>query len=376
MDCIVAKDQPKSMISNSLSYYLYEIKYKIDKCEKEWDIYKKYTNPYEYITTVPPSRNKCVSRYKSLSRSYYKMIEIIENFNLLNKSEKINTFHLAEGPGGFIEAILNTRNNDKDCYVGITLLEDINDVNIPSWNKSEDFLNKNKNVFIENGIDKTGNILSIENFKYCVENYGSKMDIITGDGGFDFSMDFNNQEINITKLLFAQICYAVCLQKQGGHFVLKIFDCFMQHTIDIMYILSSFYKKVYICKPQTSRYANSEKYVVCKGFIFSSNREFYSHFYEILDIIIKTDEPIFRLLNCNISNLFINKLEEYNAIFGQQQIETILNTLLFIDLKNKNDRIDNVVKNNIQKSINWCVKYNVPYNKISNTNIFTNDDES
>ena len=248
------------------------------------------------------------------------MIEIMENFNLLNKSEKIKTFHLAEGPGGFIEAILNTRNNEKDCYTGITLLEDMNDVNIPSWSKSEEFLKNNKNVFIENGIDKTGNILSIENFKHCVEKYGSSMDIITGDGGFDFSMDFNNQEINITKLLFAQLCYAVCLQRQGGHFVLKIFDCFMQHTIDIMYILSSFYKKVYICKPQTSRYANSEKYVVCKGFLFSSNKKFYSHFYQILDIIIKSNEHIFRLLNCNISNLFINKLEEYNAIFGQQQI--------------------------------------------------------
>ena len=52
LDCIVSENPPKSMISNSLSYYLYEIKYKIDKCEKDWDIYKKYTNPYEYITTV------------------------------------------------------------------------------------------------------------------------------------------------------------------------------------------------------------------------------------------------------------------------------------------------------------------------------------
>lgn len=375
IDCIISEKTPTSIISNSLSHYLYEIKYKIDKCEKDWEVYKKYTNPYEYITTAPLTKNKCVSKYKSLSRSYYKMIEIIDNFNLIGQSEPIKTFHLAEGPGGFIEAILNTRNNEKDSYIGITLLEDMNDINIPSWSKSEEFLNKNKNVFIENGIDKTGNILSIENFKYCVNKYGSSMDIITGDGGFDFSVDFNNQEINITKLLFAQMCYAICLQKQGGSFVLKIFDCFMQHTIDIIYILSSFYKRVYICKPQTSRYANSEKYLVCKGFLFSSNKKFYSHFFKILDIIIKSEEHIFRLLNCNISNLFISKLEEYNAIFGQQQIETILNTLLFIDMKNKNDRIDNIVKNNIQKSINWCIKYNVPYNKISNTNIFTGENE-
>ena len=49
------------------------------------------------------------------------------------------------------------------------------------------------------------------------------MDLITADGGFDFSMDFNQQEILIGKLLFAQIAYALCLQKRGGKFILKIF---------------------------------------------------------------------------------------------------------------------------------------------------------
>jgi hypothetical protein len=35
----------------------------------------------------------------------------------------IHSFHLAEGPGGFIEALANTRNNAHDVYVGITILE-------------------------------------------------------------------------------------------------------------------------------------------------------------------------------------------------------------------------------------------------------------
>ena len=40
------------------------------------------------------------------------------------------------------------------------------------------------------------------------------MDFITGDGGFDFSIDFNKQEISISKLLFAQVIYAIVLQKK------------------------------------------------------------------------------------------------------------------------------------------------------------------
>ena len=38
--------EPSAVISNSLSYYLYEIKENIQANEKEWDIVKKYTNPY------------------------------------------------------------------------------------------------------------------------------------------------------------------------------------------------------------------------------------------------------------------------------------------------------------------------------------------
>ena len=50
---------PQPSISNSLSYYLCDIKEKINMYEKEWDNYKKYTNPYEYIhTPIPYKKNK------------------------------------------------------------------------------------------------------------------------------------------------------------------------------------------------------------------------------------------------------------------------------------------------------------------------------
>jgi 23S rRNA U2552 (ribose-2'-O)-methylase RlmE/FtsJ len=155
------------------------------------------------------------------------------------------------------------------------MIDNDNDPNIPAWKKTSDFLNKNQNVVIETGADNTGNILSLENLVYCKNKYGSCMDIITGDGGFDFSLDFNNQEISISRLLFAQMCFAVSMQKKRGIFILKIFDCFMEHSVDILYILSSFYDKVYIIKPQTSRYANSEKYIVCKDFLFDTSEHFF-----------------------------------------------------------------------------------------------------
>jgi 23S rRNA U2552 (ribose-2'-O)-methylase RlmE/FtsJ len=383
INCIIKDDPPSSHISNSLSYYLYDIKNKIDTCGKDWDIYKKYTNPYEYVNTIVPNKMKCVAKYKSLSRSYFKMIEILTIFNLRtpnnenvftkkesNSISAINSFHLAEGPGGFIEALVNSRMNPYDKYVGMTILDDTNDYNIPAWKKSNSFLKSNPNVEIETGSDGTGNILSMDNFIYCCNKYGSSMDIITADGGFDFSQDFNKQEINITQLLFGQICYAICLQKKNGHFILKIFDCFMEHTIDLLYILSAFYKKVYITKPQTSRNANSEKYIVCKNFLFSSNFDFFDKIKNAFKIMLemKPDKYVHRFLTCPISNLFMNRLEEYNSIFGQQQIENIHQTIMLIDTRHKNDnKIDNLIKNNIQKCTFWCMKYNIQYNMLNNS---------
>ena len=271
IDYISSYDNPKPVISNSLATYLCEIKQRLEEIEDEWDIHKKYTNPYEYIHTMLPVRKRCISKYIPLSRSYFKMIEIINTFNIVFDSKPIHTFHLAEGPGGFIEAIANHRKCTHDTYIGMTILDDKNDPNIPAWKKTESFLRKNRNVTIEKGRDGTGNILSLTNFTYCKEKYGSSMEFITGDGGFDFSVDFNNQEIQIADLLMAQVFYALVMQKKGGCFVLKIFDSFMNHTLDLLYILSSMYETVYIIKPYTSRYANSEKYVVCKNFLYINN---------------------------------------------------------------------------------------------------------
>jgi len=380
IDCIISDDIPGPVVSNSLSNYLYEIKEELESQEKDWDIYKKYTNPYEYIHTVIPQRKKCVSKYKPLSRSYFKMIEIIQLFDLHYDSKPVRSFHLAEGPGGFIEAFSGSRKSPQDCYVGMTILDDNNDPNIPAWKKTENFLRQNKNVYIEKGATGTGNILAIENLEYCRDKYASSMDLITADGGFDFSLDFNQQEIIISRLLYAQIAFAILLQRRGGCFILKIFDAFMQHSIDLLYILSSFYEKTYIIKPQTSRYANSEKYVVCKNFLFSSTESQYPILHRTFEkMMASPDKYIQRFMTIPIPISFVTRLEEYNAIFGQQQIENIHYTISLIKNKNRQDKVENLVKTNVQKCIAWCIKYNIPFYTLTNNvnqrssapNIFT-----
>lgn len=369
---------PEPAVSNSLSDYLYEIKKKIEERDSQWDTYKKYTNPYEYIHTVIPYKKKSIAKYKPLSRSFFKMIELIHTFQLSQSINPITTFHLAEGPGGFIEAICMIRKNKNDRYIGMTLQDEVNDPNIPGWKKAESFLKQNPNVYIETGNDKTGNILSLTNLFGCKESYGSSMDLITADGGFDFSTDFNNQEISIAKLLFAQTCFALTMQKQHGTFILKVFDCFMQHTTDILCILSSFYNKVFITKPHTSRYANSEKYIICKDFLLPSCERFFPFIIRAFTKMVSsptniTNQPyVHRFLNCSIPLSFVSKVEEYNAILGQQQLENIHATLLLIDNQYNQEKIDSLVNTNIQKSILLCTKLGIQHNNFTTNpvNIF------
>ena len=359
------------IISKTLHIYLENSKKQIDENIDTWDFIKKYTNPYEFIHTIVPNYKFSISKMKPLSRSFYKMVEISNLLNIFQdfKTTNINTFHLAEGPGGFIEATKYLRDNSNDKYYGMTLIKET-DPNVPGWKKSEQFLESNSNIIIEKGINENGDLLDLDNLKYCHEKYKNTMDVITGDGGFDFSIDFNKQETLATNLLFAQISFAIAMQKINGHFILKFFDTFTKSTIDLIYLLGSMYKNVYIIKPHSSRLANSEKYIVCKYFKGDNNilSKIFSEYNKLNEY-----SNISSILNFNIDNYFNNKLEEINAIFGQLQIENINSTLNLINNKAKNDKLDVLKKSNVQKCIYWCEKHSIQHNKNSiNTNIFIN----
>lgn len=376
------KDNTSYFLNETTAKYLIKSKQMIEDNLYHWKKYKKYTNPYEFIHTPYDDTHK-ISKLKPLSRAFYKMVEISNHFKLLENYQNkiIKTFHLAEGPGGFIEAFTFLRKSKKnifrgmtddkqDIYYGMTLTDNDNKY-VPGWKKSQQFLEEHKNVVIENGITGDGNLYSMDNLLYCREKYGNIMDIITGDGGFDFSVDFNNQEVYASKLIFAQIMFAIVMQKNGGIFILKTFDSFTKISIDILYILHYLYETVYVCKPKTSRYANSEKYVVCKGFkgIQADTLSRLINIYKVLMNTTNSIQNIFSLIHQPIEQYFLNIISEINCVFTEQQIRTIHETIGFI-YKNNQKQISNLLEQNVSKSIQWCKENNIPYFEYKKSNIF------
>ena len=71
----------------------------------------------------------------------------------------------------------------------------------------------------------------------------------------------------------------------------------------------------------------------------------------------------------------MNKVNDINIIIGQQQLEAFDKIINMLN-NNKHDKVEIVKKANIQKSVGWCEKYQIPCNKFTDkTNIFLPLDE-
>ena len=100
-------------ISSTTENELYEYRNRINQYSQmvmpnNWEYYKKIVNPYELVYTKKKYKNfpECISTVRPLSRSYFKMIEIMDLCGFFHQQGKsIRTAHVCEGPGGFIEAL-------------------------------------------------------------------------------------------------------------------------------------------------------------------------------------------------------------------------------------------------------------------------------
>lgn len=354
--------QPLYHVNLSLKEYLSKIKKEIDKHPDKWEQYKKITNKYEFINTPcileKQKINHCVCNYKPISRSYFKMIEILHAFSF-DFPDKLESFHLAEGPGGFIEALQKYRQNENDRYIGMTLMQDHKDV--PRWNKIQSFMKKHPCIQLEYGPKKDGNLYYRHNLDYIRETHRNKYHFITADGGFDYSVDFNKQEEASINLIFSEVLYALIMQKPGGSFVLKVFDIFHKTTLEMLFLLCYFYGQVYIYKPHTSREANSERYIVCKSFSIKQN---YVAIIDKLTVGFKdlSKQNLNGLFRFELNSYFLCKIQEINAIFGQQQVENILSTLNYIKEAQSihRDKIDKIKVTNVERCIKWCREHQQP----------------
>lgn len=347
---------PPAHIRGEWSRKIWTLKHKLEvpPYVTHWNTYKGFTNAFERIhTTSNRSRShKNVAVYAPLSRSYFKMWEMLTDFELLGAEPgAIRTAHLAEGPGGFIEAVCRYRDvtlpvpptttatttattrpplltAKRDQYTGITLKPTRRD--IPGWDKSARLLVRYSQIRLHYGADGTGNLYKVDNIHKLVRDVGRHTcALVTGDGGIDYSVDFSLQEPMSFRLLLAQVYASLLLLQPGKAMVCKFFDMHERFTHELLWVIAVVFDEVHLVKPVTSRVANSERYVVAKGYRgcpkdieFGFRRVMFqwrSHWQ--LTTILQTSPP----------QEFLRAIHEYNEWYAEQQYRSIADCLRLID---------------------------------------------
>ena len=331
------------IIQSELCNKLNETKMLIDDYYEEWDKIKKNIHDHEYVYA---SKYNSISDVNPISRSYFKFIEMYYDYNIIDKHKQNKIVCLAEAPGGFIQSILDLLDYDKIIRIyGNSLQSEIR--SIPKWNTR---LINCKKISFYNGINGNGDLYDFLNIISLIKTYGrGTVDLITGDGGFDYSHDYSKQEINSYKLIYSEIFIALNVQKKGGNFICKIFDIFHKETILLISILMKSYSKVYIHKPLTSRDSNSEKYIICKNFK--------GYNFKLINLMCHN---FGKKLDIPVTKNTVDDIMNFNNIYCINQINQIKKGITLI--KNKRIKIHPTI-DQIKLSYDWCIKYNVKVNE-------------
>ena len=300
-----------------------------DISSNNYDNLIKIVNPYEYIFSKVPGSQFSVSKLKPKSNLFYDFLEVCMTLNIFDfyKLESMKSLHLT-----------NHNHDTIECFE--MLRENFND----------------ENLYYDEINDET--MLLIGDTKFNCLVFEAK------------NGNINEYIISLIEIIMTilknQLLHGIC--------VIKLSDVFYKPVIDILYILSSLYEKTYILKPNTSNITTFDKYIICKNFQSNNdkNSSFKFNYYKLLVFLKKLNgKNISSIINYELPYYFTIKLHDINIIFGQQQLESLDLAMNILKNKNKDDKIETIKKTNIQKSVSWCEKYKIPYNKFSEKiNIF------
>ena len=324
-------------ISHSLLHYL-------NKQKEEWIAFSedvlKVVNNYEFLFSKVPGYKFSVSKMRPPSEKFYLLMELAHIFNLFDTFSKkdITTMHFGNCPEASIECLDMLREDNQDIHI------QMNDL-----------------------------FHSIENTQF---NNIHNIEFMYFDNEIIPEIQHLDQDFNFDNLLLAFLNILI-YQSNNGISIIKINDIFHRPILDIIFLLTGAYEKIYIIKPNTSNPFKNERFLVCK---FFSGKQYNNVYIDNLKkLFIQKVSGRDNLANCYLASIidgnlpyyFLNKVEESNIIIGQQQLEAYDQANNLMKNKNKDEKIEILKKNNIQKCIQMCEKFKIPYNKfVEKVNIF------
>jgi len=335
-------------ISYSLIFYMNDIYNQLFKLQNNnendditIDYVNKIVNPFEFIHSNVPGTKISVSKVKPDSIIFFELMELFQVFNIndvLSLKQKINVAHL-------------TNNYTSTNYL-LNMLREENEDSILSENFDY------------------GNLYEL----FIINNYKDKLDLIICEFHPDEYSDTKKYINNIILVLLIIVKY----QMKQGMCVIKIDNILYKAVIDVIFIITSIYDKIYLVKPSISNVIKSERYLICKGFnetLNNQNKLLENMEEQLISKLgnseLMNDNCINSLIDNELPYYLINRLEESNLVIGQQQLEAYDQIITIFKNKNREEKIEALKRSHIQKCIQWCEKNQLPHNKfIDKVNIF------
>ncbi|ETN86164.1 ribosomal RNA large subunit methyltransferase J [Necator americanus] len=235
-------------------------------------------NPYETIGGAF-FQNRAAMKVANMDKVFDWLLSMETEDKLLNKNplksdrptnncdRETPLFYFADvcaGPGGFSEYMLWRKAFYNAKGFGFTL-KGKDDFKLGKFTASsayyfEPYYGKHGDGDVMN----PENIDSLEDFIMKGTN-DMGVDLMMADGGFSVEGQETIQEILSKRLYLCQLLVSLCIVKEGGVFFCKLFDIFTPFSAGLIYLMYIAYDQVTLHKPHTSRPANSERYIVCKG---------------------------------------------------------------------------------------------------------------
>ncbi|XP_058468089.1 cap-specific mRNA (nucleoside-2'-O-)-methyltransferase 1 [Malaya genurostris] len=310
-----------------------ECKTAFDKLDaKEMRKARAKSNPFEAIKSNI-FMNRAAVKMANLDSMFEYMFTnpVDESGNSLVGSKDLLYFaDVCAGPGGFSEYFLWRKKWEAKGF-GFTLRGE-NDF------KLHDFIAGTPETFdTYYGPKNNGDIFDLTNIdgftKYIMNQTEFGVHVMMADGGFSVEGNENAQEILSKQLYLCEILVALNIVRTSGHFVVKLFDLFTPFSVGLIYLAYKSFKKICICKPNTSRPANSERYLVCK-WKKARTDIIAQHLYEVNKLLMNQNEEtdVIELVPFSMmkeDNDFFQYVYNSNNELGQKQIVGLLKIAAF-----------------------------------------------
>jgi cap2 methyltransferase len=216
-----------------------------------------------------------------VTNAWLKMFELmiflhdtLEKLQTSKRSKKFCSLHIAEAPGNFMLAInhkIKTQYPSVDWeWLANSYKELYNREDGGYLRDQYGLIRKHPTRWIF-GADGDGDITSVDNINSFAQDVQMKFEgqlhLITSDVKYvPKNVNFDEEENINTPVHLGHLLSSLVTLSKDGTMILKQFTVFESQSVCLLYLMSHCFKKLRIVKPETSRPANSEMYVVGTGY--------------------------------------------------------------------------------------------------------------